>query len=56
MVGMDQYISEVFPGPPLTAYRRQKNTREYVVSAKVPPPKIRSKREIKGMKKLRNPV
>ena len=25
MVGMDQYMSEVFPEPPLTAFKRPKN-------------------------------
>ena len=49
MVAMDPYIYKVFPEPPLTAFRRQKNIGEYLIRAKVPPPKSRSKREIKGM-------
>ena len=36
MVGMDQYMSEVFPEPPLTAFKRPKNIKEYLVRAKVP--------------------
>jgi hypothetical protein len=47
MVATDQYVAEVFPEPPLTAFRRQKNIREYLIRAKVPPPKSRSKRELK---------
>ena len=55
MVATDQYIAEVFPEPPLTAFRRHKNIGEYFIRAKVPPPKSRSKREIKGMTKCNKP-
>ena len=37
MVTSDQYMAEVFPEPPLIAYRRQKNIKEFLVRAKVPP-------------------
>ena len=55
MVSTDQYIAEVFPEPPLTAFRRQKNIGEYLIRAKVPPAKSRSKREMKGMTKCNKP-
>ena len=55
MVSADQYMTEVFPEPPLTAFRRQKNIGEYLTRAKVPPPKSRSKREIRGRTKCNKP-
>ena len=55
MVAMDQYVAEVFPEPPLAAFRRQTNIGEYLIRAKVPPSKSRSKREIKGMTKSYKP-
>ena len=52
MVGQDSYLAEVFPDPPLTAFKRQKNLKDYLVRAKVPKlPSIYPKRHIKGMKK-----
>ena len=52
MVAQNQYIADCFPEPPLTAYRRPKNLREYLIRAKVPPPPdIRPKRQLKGMTK-----
>ena len=32
----DQYMAEVFPQPPLTAFRRQKNLKDLLIRAKVP--------------------
>ena len=41
----------MFPEPPLVAFKRQKNIREFTVRAQVPPiPNPRPKRIIKGMK------
>ena len=34
----DKHLENVFPDPPLIAYKRQKNIRDFVVRAKVPPP------------------
>ena len=51
MVTSDQYMAEVFPEPPLIAYRRQKNIKEFLVRAKVPPRNKKTKRTVKGMKK-----
>ena len=45
-------MQEVFPEPPLVAFKRQKNVKDYVIRAKVPPPtNLRPKRILKGMKK-----
>ena len=52
MTTVDQYLKDVFPEPPLTAFKRQKNVRDYLIRAKVP--KIvpsRPQRNNVGMKK-----
>ena len=36
MVARDTYMGEVFERPPITAYRRQPNLRNYLIRAKVP--------------------
>ena len=52
MTFMDAYMKEVFPEPPLTAFKRQKNLRDILVRARVPdPPRPYEKRQIKGMTK-----
>ena len=51
MVSQDQYLKQVFPAPPLIAYSRQRNIRDNVIRAKVPPANIRPKRILPGMKK-----
>ena len=52
MVSRDQYLKEIFPQPPLTGFKRQRNLRHHLVRAQVPKeaPKY-PKRELKGMKK-----
>ena len=55
MVKMDPYMAEVFEDPPLVAYKRQKNIRDYTIRAKVPAPNFKEKRIIKGMKKCNKP-
>ena len=55
MVGMDQYMSEVFPEPPLTAFKRPKNIKEYLVRAKLPGLNNRPKRKVNGMSKCNKP-
>jgi hypothetical protein len=51
------YLKEVYPEPPLVAYRRQKNVKDFLIRAKVPPPpQIRPKRKIPGMKKCQKCV
>ena len=48
----DQYLSEVFKEPPLTAYKRQKNIKDHLIKAKVAdPPSVRPKRTNNGMSK-----
>ena len=42
---------EVFPAPPLVAYRRQRNIRESLIRAKVAPENNRKKRFMRGMRK-----
>ena len=52
MVTHNQYLASCFPEPPLTAFKRPRNIKEFLIRAKVPPPPDRrDKREIKGMKK-----
>ena len=50
MKSHDSYLGGVFKEPPLTAYRRNKNLRNYLIRAKVAKPH-RPKRYVKGMKK-----
>ena len=35
MVSRDKYLGDVFPSPPLTAYKRQPNIRSYIIRAAV---------------------
>ena len=52
MISQDSYRKEVFSQPPLTAFRRQQNLRNFLIKSKVPPPTDHySKRILKGMKK-----
>ena len=36
MVGRNQHLKEVFPSPPLTAFRRQPNLRSFLIRASLP--------------------
>ena len=47
----DPKLKEVFPEPPIIAYKRQKNIRDVLIRAKVPPEYKRPKRKLPGMKK-----
>ena len=47
---LDPWMHEVFPAPPMVAFRRPTNLREKLVTAKLPPTG-RPKRKVKGMKK-----
>ena len=48
----DPYLHEVFPEPPLTAYKRQRNVKDRLVRAKVPKEKPnKPTRILKGKKK-----
>ena len=47
----DPYLKDIFPKPPMVAYRRPKNLKEKLVRAKVPPVLSRPKRNLPGMKR-----
>jgi hypothetical protein len=52
MKSQDQYLAQVFPQPPLTGFKRQKNLREYLIRAKIPGAlSSRPNRIVKGMQK-----
>ena len=54
MTTMDPYLKEVFPEPPMTAYKRQKNIKDTCIRAKVPKQiPQRPKREMPGMTKCK---
>ena len=50
MTAKNTYLAEVFKRPPITAYRRQPNLRNFLIRAKVPTNK-ENQRVLKGMKK-----
>ena len=51
----DSYMAEVFPQPPLTAFRRQNIFKDILIKAKVPEePKHYSQRQKIGMSKCGN--
>ena len=50
MVHKHSYLANVFSRPPLTAYRKQPNIRNYLIGAKLPKNE-KKKIGIKGMKK-----
>ena len=56
MTVQDYYLRDVFPEPPLTAYKRPKNIRDLTIRAKLPSKgSSRPKRNIKGMKRCNKP-
>ena len=42
------YLAEFFPDPPLVAYRRQKNVKDYLLRSKLAKNTIANHKEIKG--------
>ena len=47
MIKQDKYLREVLKEPPLAAYKRQRNLRDILIKAKVPPaPALRPKRDL----------
>ena len=50
----DPKLAEVFPLPPLVAYKRPPNIKQKIIRAKIPPTILRPQRESKGMKKCLN--
>ena len=56
MATYDSYLKQVYPEPPITAYKRQQNIKDKVIRAKLPPNNcIHQKRKLKGMKKCNKP-
>ena len=56
MTAMNTYLSEVFPNPPMTAFKRQRNIKDFIIRAKVfPPPKRNNTRILIGMRKCNRP-
>ena len=54
-MNQDPRMAEIFPLPPLVAYKRPPNIREKLIRAKIPTtPPSRPKREVKGMRKCLN--
>ena len=52
MVALDPYLKEVFPQPPLVAYRRNPNIGALCIRAKLPKPnQIRLRRQMNGVRK-----
>ena len=54
MTWQDPYLKDVFPEPPLIAYKRQRNIRDNIIRARVPPTQTKHKRIIPGMKRCGN--
>ena len=46
----DPYLKQVFPEPPMVAYRRAKNLRDKLVKARFPLPSTRKKSQLASMK------
>ena len=52
MITLDPYLKEVFPEPPIMAYKKQKNIKDLIIRARVHfANKTKNKRYIKGIKK-----
>ena len=54
MINQDEYLKEVFPEPPMVAYKRQKNLKDLLIKAKVATEQTREQRSQLGMKKCGN--
>ena len=55
MTSRDAHLKEVFPEPPLTAFKRQRNLRDHLIRAKVPETNPYPRRALKGMFKCHKP-
>ena len=53
MIREDPYLKDVFPKPPLIAYRKQKTTGDKIIRAKLPAKQTRNQRTLPGMHKCR---
>ena len=48
-------MADTFQNPPMVAYKRPKNIKDYLVKTKLPPPASRPKRKLPGMFKCNKP-
>lgn len=56
MVNMNSYLSNVFPDPPMIAYRCHRNIKDFLIKAKVYGNKKKNERRIlPGMQKCNKP-
>ena len=53
MTSVDPYLAQVFPEPPLMAFKRQRNLKDFLVRAKVQANKKYTNRQTFGMKKCK---
>ena len=52
MISEDPYLKDVFPKPPLTAFKKQTNIQNILIKSKLPcPPRHHEKRKVNGMSK-----
>ena len=54
MVESDPHLKEVFPLPPLVAYRKPQNIRDKIIRSKIPSTPKRIQRAVPGMTKCNN--
>ena len=54
MVASDPHLKEVFPLPPLVAYRRPQNIKDKIIRSKIPSTQTRPKRILAGMSRCNN--
>ena len=51
----DQHLAEIFPEPPMTGFRKQRNLQSFLIKSKVPKaPDKYQKRQLNGMMKCGN--
>ena len=52
MISQDSHLKQCFPKPPLTAYKRQSNIRNFLIKSKIPPPpELYPRRNLRGTKR-----
>ena len=55
MTASDPHMKSIYPQPPLIAYKRPMNLKDYLIRAKIPPQKTRPKRVQNSMFKCNKP-
>ena len=53
MTTQDEHLKQTFPEPPMIAFKRQKNLRDFLIRAKLPNKVVRNRRNIPGMKRCK---